>query len=308
MKMTKIESANIVFYEKGSCLKVTSCFGCFNEKWCENKGEFSYNKFCPDKLRLAEAYIKRHKQKCKKSIIPKYTADVQPDTTGSELKKIVIKPANPDPVPLEIAKIIRDNEYVCLYVWDCTRQCPISNSKTGQLDCSINRKQLIDSYIAEHDKPEPVCEHLVGDLCGNAFETCDKECPANSEMLKKPEPDNSVLQKIKKWYEEKKADFEESVQAGVLTDTIRIEYQTLRSIVKMIDHIEGNVKKPEPVIEPIKFDLPEIVYALKGHGIEWVKLDTCEMDTDGSVLHNGSHCYKTLDEAVSVARAKWSVK
>lgn len=64
----------------------------------------------------------------------------------------------PDPTPLEIAKAIRDNGYVCvrltptLYCHNCVLKNP---------NCSINRKQQIDTYISDHSvdpnkKVEPV--------------------------------------------------------------------------------------------------------------------------------------------------------
>ena len=241
-KMTKIESARIVEKQEGNCLGI-SCYICFNEKWCDDKGCYAPSFYCPDKLKLAQAYIKRHEGKSKKRIIPKYTADVQPDTTGSELKKIVIKPANTDPTPLDVAKIIRDKNYLCGSIDDCDN-CPIRASELNS-SCVENRKEKIDSYISSHEKIEPVCEHLVGDLCGNAFETCDKECLANSEIL-----------------------------------------------------------KPEPVIEPIKFQLPKIAFVVFADGIG-VRSKNFTIDSDGNLTHSGCLCYDNIDKAVAVWNATY---
>lgn len=203
--------------------------------------------------KLAEAYIKRHEQKSKKRIIPKYTADVQPDTTGSELKKIVMKPANPDPTPLEIAKMIRDNGYV-INCKDFSPNLACGSCTTDFCDHILSKEKArasikkIDDYISSHEKIEPACEHLVGDLCGNAFETCDKECLANSEIL-----------------------------------------------------------KPEPVIEPIKFQLPKIAFVVFADGIG-VRSKNFTIDSDGNLTHSGCLCYDNIDKAVAVAKKNWGLE
>ena len=181
-----------------------------------------------------------------------------------------------EPTPLEIAKMIRDNGYVCLYNWNCTKQCPISNSKTGQLYCSKNRKKLIDDYISANE-PKPFktvgidnsdvtlakptvkenlsvpCEHLInGDSCGNAFEPCDKDCPANSE-------------------------------------------------------IPQSIKFDDPV--------PEYVYIPRNDGIDRFKVSAFVKNRveqrEEIVFTNGSKsipylCYRTIEEAVIVAKKLWN--
>jgi hypothetical protein len=174
------------------------------------------------------------------------------------------------PTPLEIAKMIRDNGYVCLYIWNCRKQCPISNSKTGQLYCSTNRKKLIDDYISANE-PKPVktvgidnddvtlakptvkenlsvpCEHLInGDSCGNPFDHCDKDCPANSEY-----PD------------------------------------------------------------PIRLDIPDIFYCPTPQGILRFKRSQIilkDTNNDDCLLkyHEEYPCYRTLEEAVIVAKKLWN--
>lgn len=312
MKMTKIESARIIVEQEGVCydynkkrLKCYECFNGFRKKKCSTLSD-------EETFKLAEAYIKRHEQKSKKRLIPKYTADVQPDTTGSELKKIVMKPANTDPTPLEIAKIIRDNEYVCLYVWDCTRQCPISNSKTGQLDCSINRKQLIDSYISSHEKPEPV------------YVTCINNRNTHTPLT------------IGKKYEvvgEGKGHYAIQDDIGTLCYMQKDRFDDGKE--KASEPVGNTDKLVEPVIEPIKFDdpVPEYVYTVTDFGIfqfyvlrferEWVKRkDNTESLIEKVYAHEGKKeservrkevsidikdCYSFKD-AVAVAKKNWGLK
>lgn len=231
MKMTKIESARIIAESTDNpvCRSIL-CSKCFNSR----KG-----KACKDgnlvAIEKAKAYIKRHESKTKKkdhirdttkkveSTAVSYepcvscrnnhglcstkerTANVKNCVSYDPIIKKKVEEPKPveEPTPLEIAKMIRDNGYVCLYIWNCRKQCPISNIKTGQSYCSTNRKKLIDDYISANE-PKPVktvgidnddvtlakptvkenlsvpCEHLInGDSCGNAFEPCDKDCPAN---------------------------------------------------------------------------------------------------------------------------------
>ena len=120
-----------------------------------------------------------------------------------------------EPTPLEIAKMIRDNGYSCLGLIKNCPPCPLwGKGGCGTSDKiveekHIKRKQLIDNYISANE-PKPVktvgidnddvtfarptvkenlsvpCKHLInGDACGNPFDHCDKDCPANSEY---PQP------------------------------------------------------------------------------------------------------------------------
>lgn len=251
MKMTKIESARIIAKQK-SCFDVV-CSDCFLDVQVS----------CDDKVNRAKAYIKRHEQKCKKRLIPtKYTPDIQPDMTNAECKRVVTLPKD-NPTPLDIAKAIRDNGYRCVGLTEVEcKDCPLCDYNCGsgiKTNVNLRSKQLIDDYIKAN---EPVCEHLVGDLCGNAFENCDKECLANSEL-----------------------------------------------------------KKPEPVIEPIKFDdpVPEYVYWTEDSRIERVAsasfYATKERDNINAFVkdvvgrtYNLENCYKTLDDAVAVAKKNWGLK
>jgi len=173
-----------------------------------------------------------------------------------------------EPTPLEIAKMIRDNGYK----FDC------KYNETGCGDCKASgfcdtggccRKDVIDDYISANE-PKPVktvgidnsdvtlakptvkenlsvpCEHLInGDSCGNPFDHCDKDCPANSEY-----PD------------------------------------------------------------PIRLDIPDIFYCPTPQGILRFKRSQIilkDTNNDDCLLkyHEEYPCYRTLEEAVIVAKKLW---
>jgi hypothetical protein len=266
----------------GACDCHDDCVPKINDMMCELATNTDHR--CKSEvIKYAEKQIKRHEQKCKKKDhildTTKKVEEPKPiKTVGIDNSDVTLAlTAQHDPTHLQIAKMIRDNGYSCLGLNDnplivCSR-CPLGKFDCGSMIDTANlqemalRKKLIDDYIAEHTKPEP---------------------------------DNSVLQKIKKWYEEKKADFEESVKAGVLTDTIRIEHQTLRSIVKIIDHIEDNV--PQPV------KLPDFVYSASKNGVGFIdtKNRTFNTNDKGELLINDKPCFSTPEEALQVAKKLWN--
>lgn len=221
MKMTKIAFWRKV---KENCEKnkIVPCTGIYDSDCPYGTGSKEC-KMCEggngkEALAYAEAYIKRHEQKCKKRLIPKYTADVQPDTTGSELKKIVMKPAKPDPTPLDIAKAIRDNGYNCNVLPNHSScfdmRCPMSgnggcgyshNVENVDKECKDLRKQLIDNYISSHEKPESrpnfrkylrdkvnmkvrVTPKLSEELQNIAFEESVKWAEGNTEVINIEKP------------------------------------------------------------------------------------------------------------------------
>ena len=272
-KMTKIESARIIANydikkngkERGwiSCNGI-DCKDCFNS---ENGEECHDNRDI--KIKKATAYIKRHEQKSKKRI-PKYTADVQPDTTGSVLKKIVMKPAKPDPTPLEITKAIRDNNYVC-HGFKCL-QCPLKDSDGGCGSGVTNgssrllRKQLIDSYIAEHDKVKAFegCEHLKNGDCTRCMKCGNMSCPT---YMSRSEP---VIEPIK---------FDDPVPEYV--------YKVSDSSIKI-----------RKVLRFRRIDEKEADGTRKT--LEYIQTNNGDYDF--------KNCYKTLDGAVAVAKKNWGLE
>jgi len=311
--MKKIESARIIVKNKGKCHDVL-CEDCFRLKKCNKDGSFE------EYLIDAESYIKRHEQKCKKkdhirdttkkveSTAVSYepcvscrnnhglcstkerTANVKNCVSYDPIIKKKVEEPKPveEHTPLEIAKMIRDNGYVCLYIWNCRKQCPISNSKTGQSYCSTNRKKLIDDYISANE-PKPVktvgidnddvtlakptvkenlsvpCEHLInGDSCGNAFEPCDKDCPANSEIPQPIKFDDPVPDKLYIAY----------------SSFIRC-YVVVGGFKKVIDkEMDGSIRE---------------TFSIYARPI-----------TDGTAEWlTGKECYRTLEEAVIVAKKLW---
>ena len=197
--MKKIESARIVEEQKGNCSKVR-CFGCFNEEWCDNNRSHSPSLYCSDKLRLATAYIKRHEQKCKKRIIPKYTADVKPDKTNAECKRVVTLPKEKP----EIKSTIQC--YKCVSVQTCKRKekelsilpaCDgyISNESMNYIHTVDPNEKKVESVLTttpDMSKPKPLeiakairdngykCSNINGFLCRNVCPIYRVDCGASS--------------------------------------------------------------------------------------------------------------------------------
>jgi hypothetical protein len=184
------------------------------------------------------------------------------------------------PTPLEIAKMIRDNGYKfdCKYDEDC-RSCERDGVYYSFCKCKATvgdknsdvyvDESMIDDYISANEpklvktvgidnsdvtlaKPtvkenlSVPCEHLInGDSCGNPFDHCDKDCPANSEY-----PD------------------------------------------------------------PIRLDIPDIFYCPTPQGILRFKRSQIilkDTNNDDCLLkyHEEYPCYRTLEEAVIVAKKLW---
>ena len=140
MKMTKIESARIIVKQSNTCSNV-SCEDCF----------LDLERSCANKKEKAASYIKRHesKKKVKVKTDVRDVENVVKDRTVKESLKV-------DPTPLDIVKNIKAKDYVCRWSSDICKICPIRNEITQQLSCGLNRKTLIDTYISEHEKVEPV--------------------------------------------------------------------------------------------------------------------------------------------------------
>lgn len=179
MKMTKIESARIIVKNEGACNTV-SCKHCFM-----GDGVCGFVSSRPEKIKFAEAYIKRHESKSKKKDhildTAKKVEEPKPiKTVGIDNSDVTLAlTAQHEPTPLQIAKMIRDNGYSCTDFNKedgCfNRKCPLflgsnpcglsHNLKTASEENKALRKKLIDDYISAN---EPV-----------------KDCPANSEI---PQP------------------------------------------------------------------------------------------------------------------------
>lgn len=104
-----------------------------------------------------------------------------------------------EPTPLEIAKMIRDNGYVCLGLIKNCPPCPLwGKGGCGTSDKiveenHIKRKQLIDNYISANE-PKPFKKVGIDNddvtlakptVKENLSVPCEEECPANSEY---PDP------------------------------------------------------------------------------------------------------------------------
>jgi len=114
---------------------------------------------------------------------------------------------------IEFWRKVKENGGGCYNI--LCNECPYSKKGDGCTRPNSTTKKEAEAYIKRHEgksrkKPKPVktvgidnsdvtlakptvkenlsvpCEHLInGDSCGNAFEPCDKDCPANSEI---PQP------------------------------------------------------------------------------------------------------------------------
>jgi len=110
------------------------------------------------------------------------------------------------------------------------------------------------------------CEHLInGDSCGNAFEPCDKDCPANSEI---PQP-------IK---------FDDPVPENV--------YVPAEDCIRFYNVIEYVLKKRKT----LKSSTDEFLIYLRNPR------------TNDTLWVDARECYRTLEEAVIVAKRLWSIK
>ena len=241
MKMTKIETARfIASYDEKKNGK-ERCFISCNGIDCKDCFNFVNGKDCCDdrdeKIEKAKAYIKRHEAKKKKK--PKTVGIDNSDVTISTVKENLTV----EPTPLEIAKIIKDNNYKCLgfvsrcdicplyAIEDCGNGANIATQKERDL-----RKKLIDDYIAQHD-------HIV-----------DKH-----EMV-----------------EPKPISFDDPVPEYVYIVT---NYGVLRKEVVQFVHQRYKTQKPDMFILTV-----------------------------GGNTMSFDDCYRTLEEAVIVAKKQWGVK
>ena len=177
---------------------------------------------------------------------------------------------------IEFWRKVKENGGGCYNI--LCNECPYSKKGDGCTRPNSTTKKEAEAYIKRHErksrkKPKPVktvgidnsdvtlakptvkenlsvpCEHLInGDLCGNAFEPCDKDCPANSEI-----PD------------------------------------------------------------PIRVDIPDIFYCPTPQGILRFKRSQIilkDINNDDCLLklHEEYPCYRTIEEAVIVAKRLWSIK
>jgi hypothetical protein len=203
MKMTKIESARRIVEQNGGCNNIIGCAYCC----CKHDLYVScrYTAESGDRLKFAKAYIKRHESKTKKKLkidlSPYMKAEskklaVKTDVRDVEnvVKDVTVKESlKVDPTPLDIVRNIKAKDYVCRWSPDICKICPIRNEITQQLSCGLNRKTLIDTYIAEHDhtkdkveKVEP-CHALNGKECMSDMPCGKNDCPAY-ELRMNPEP------------------------------------------------------------------------------------------------------------------------
>ncbi len=189
---------------------------------------------------------------------------------------------------IEFWRKVKENGSGC-YNIPCS-ECPYNKKGDGCTRPNSTTKKDAESYIKRHEQkskkkdhirdtmkkveePKPVktvgidnddvtfakptvkenlsvpCEHLVnGDSCGNAFEPCDKDCPANSEY-----PD------------------------------------------------------------PIRVDIPDIFYCPTPQGILRFKRSQIllkDTNNDDCLLkyHEEYPCYRTIEEALIVAKKLWGGK
>ena len=189
---------------------------------------------------------------------------------------------------IEFWRKVKENGGGC-YNIPCS-ECPYNKKGDGCTRPNSTTKKDAESYIKRHEQkskkkdhirdatkkveePKPVktvgidnddvtlarptvkenlsvpCEHLInGDSCGNAFEPCDKDCPANSEY-----PD------------------------------------------------------------PIRVDIPDIFYCPTPQGILRFKRSQIllkDTNNDDCLLkyHEEYPCYRTIEEAVIVAKKLWGGK
>jgi hypothetical protein len=312
MKMTKIESARII--KKGinnipACrgVKCNDCFNSYlnnNYNGCSDDGE--------TKVKKAEAYIKRHESKTKKPSVKtdvRDMANVVKDVTVKESLKV-------DPTPLEIAKMIRDNEYGCHKIVLCDK-CPIEkipcgNSATTKEHFDI-RKKAIDTYISEHEKVEPIgnTEKLKSVILKKVVcidnNLCDIMLTVGKEYVVLGEHNGFFYIK------------ENDCNNGDILHKSR--FITTEEYAKRV-----NIQDVEPVMpEPISIEELRKMICFKDEYIYYFNRDEkigrvntkhiYEMRITGKhivmlcgTIVEAENYYKTLADAVRVAEEKWSKK
>ncbi len=279
--MRKIEFWRKVKENGGGCYSILC-----NECPYSKKGDGCTRPDCKTK-KDAESYIKRHEQKSKKKTVTrpnfrKYLRDkvdmkirVTPELS-EELQKICFDEGIFWTGGLK--DILRDKKF--LFISNTSKYIKSYNIKSEStyqlfaqhIECKEYNTET-DTLAEENVEPKPVktvgidnddvtlakptvkenlsvpCEHLInGDLCGNPFDHCDKDCPANSEY-----PD------------------------------------------------------------PIRLDIPDIFYCPTPQGILRFKRSQIILkDTNNDdcllKLHDEYPCYRTIEEAVIVAKRLWSIK
>lgn len=293
MKMTKIESARIIVGQKGDCrgINCNHCFchdKCFKDRWQdldEEEGEDIAVKY-------AKAYIKRHESKSKKkdhiTDASKKVEEPKPiKTVGIDNSDVTL--AQHEPIPLQIAKMIRDNNYECAGIAVCG---------TCEFKCWNNavlvRRQLIDDYISAN---EPV-----------------KDCPANSEY---PQPKT-------------KCHFYDYDNDRCKFETYCIDRTHDGKCSRRLSHSAKTKSTVDP--QPIKFEdeVPEYVYIVYASVIRCYVViggfkKVIDKNLDGSIREtftiyavpmteergewlDAKGCYRTLEEAVIVAKKLWGSK
>ena len=300
--MKKIESARIVEKQEGNCLGI-SCYTCFNEKWCDDKGCYAPSFYCPDKLKLAKAYIKRHEGKSKKRIIPtKYTADVQPDKTGAVLNKIVTLPKEKP----EIKSTIQC--YKCISVQTCKRK-EKELSILPACDGYISNESM--NYIHTVDPNEKKVESVLTTTPSNGITTIDMSNPTPLDIAKAIRDNWYRCHDLKingTGFRCKHCPFNPGSCGSGLDDEPQSERDRRKQLID--DYIARHeTVKTDSIInsEPKPISLPDVVYSASKFGVSFVntKDKTFTTNEKGELFINNEPCFTIPEEALSVALKRW---
>jgi hypothetical protein len=191
-KMTKIESARIVREQEGSCNSI-KCSECFR-KICDDV-ELSIEETRKRKLADAEAYIKRHEQKCKRTVKENLTTETRPNFRKALRDKVSMKVRVTPALSEELQKIAVD-------------ECCLTT-------CNINYPFIFfrsaESKIITWD---------------------DNEKYFNNHEAKEYHPDTDSIDHIRDTTEkvEPKSIFDDSVRPSVFYDSLPPEFPELEPI------------------------------------------------------------------------------
>ena len=265
-KMTKIESARIIVKRKGDCRGI-KCLDCFRVNFCDND-EIETKDRLKNQFADAEAYIKRHESKTKKKdhIVDKHEKVTRPNFRKYLRDKIDMKVRVTPELSEELQKIAGEEGIK-------TRGGDLLPKNTG---CRIIRFYCCDHYSLVYYPGVVTFEKIEATEYNPKTDTL-------VEKVEEPKPIKTV---------------------GIDNSDVKL---ALTAQYEPVKDCPVNSEIPDP----IRVDIPDIFYCPTHHGILRFKRSQIILkDTNNEdcllKLHDEYPCYRTLEEAVIVAKKLWN--